>query len=327
MSDPTMQGRVPADEIQMRIDAVKSRIESDKRTLAHHQENVTLYGGYTENARQRVVLYEHFIKGNEDELKRLEELMKLEDIALLTELAKPLTPEQFDALPEKERRLLVVQDLLQRIEAEKLLIARSNYFSLNGRDINSPGLMRDAGMPWDGDLRDAVTTIEEEKGISCTVCAVGGLFYSALMLRDELTFAEVKNGSWGYEADGFRAKMLGFFSQAQLSLIELAFETAEEFMHFELGVTLEEVQQAYQFGYLLAGPRHETERITPADRLKFILLNVQDNDGVFVPSDLRRIPADRREVRDWEQENLDASFRSAAARLRVYEESLAAAAS
>ncbi len=187
---------------------------------------------------------------------------------------------RFNAADKAGKRVLIAKDVLADIKAQKLIAKRGSWI--------------DTKEDWYGQLRsDTESTFsryveEHEKNIelrdklaqmpSCTVCALGACFVSAVKRVDKLKLGALvgetdedgrlynvlgtAEGGWGAIS-----KYLGkFFTKKQLELIETAFERGGG--HTHAGWKAEDFWWQYD---------------NDQDRMVAIMKNIIKNNGTFVP--------------------------------------------
>jgi hypothetical protein len=173
---------------------------------------------------------------------------------------------RFLALGVQKQRLKIVKDVLSLLE-EKKIVAKSNNTYLNVH--SNPESQKN----WD--LDNQVHTVLEQN--RCTVCGIGSVFVSAVMLNNKL---EVKNLRRGDPDDIEKREIVGYlkkwFDSEQLDLIEIAFEATSAHSRGvqEGNFHYENQKSAFKFGR-----RYRSDKT----RLKAICKNILANKGKFVP--------------------------------------------
>ena len=183
--------------------------------------------------------------------------------------------EYFNSLSVEEQRLVLAQDVIAQIKAEKYQACSGAYAIIKQTDENSEGI-------YSLDLQSNLDKV------TCEVCALGGMFISHIKYNNNYTVEE---------ADGVGIATINkilskYFDLNQLILMEVAFEQwkpiymlDEDLDIIESGVghdeslenlnlSAEELQKAYDF----------TKDIDDSnDILLAIMENVVSNKGVFIP--------------------------------------------
>lgn len=164
-----------------------------------------------------------------------------------------MTTEEFDALPIERQRVVIAQDLIERLNAKKFIAEARTYFEapLNSRDP-------------DVQIRDAIA------GVECRGCQIGGLFacaidlHNALRIGDVQVFGRIRNT---VHDDSMRDYLTPWFSRQTLAELEEAFEGCGNF--------------------------EEWANETPDDegRMRLIAQNIIVNNGEFIPAQLLNAPA------------------------------------
>lgn len=113
-----------------------------------------------------------------------------------------------------EKRIIVAQDCIQRINANQILPRGSGSVFVDDTKFDDC----DA----ESSLQTVLNTCDKDSIIQCEACGKGGLFLSYVGRANEF---ETKNLNYGNEVtDAHHVKLLELFSLEQLSLIEAAFE-------------------------------------------------------------------------------------------------------
>lgn len=164
-------------------------------------------------------------------------------------------------LTAAEKRVLIAKDTIKWLKTHALRVRPGTYFLAPIGSLSSKS---------DTDKLDvALGTIEG----SCTVCGLGGMFYSMVRRFDKVTVGL----SAGDQVHGHTIyEQLGkYFSTTQLSLIESAFEVQAMTANVTMrpNFNWDEVNRAVDFAW---GKE-------PADRLRKIMNNIINNGGTFRP--------------------------------------------
>lgn len=172
----------------------------------------------------------------------------------------------FNAMTESEKRVTFARDVLWLIQNgdQRLKIELGQYF-----DTNIP----ETDVNLDADLRGVLIQSTRQ----CTGCALGALFYAALMKRNRLTVKDLISGtpgdhtySLGAERDEILSYLQDFFNREQLDLIEAAFES----WSWSAGYTT-------YYGKLTAHWMPDVRE--PSERLRLIMEHIVVNNGHFDP--------------------------------------------
>ena len=191
--------------------------------------------------------------------------------------------EQFNALPNNEKAVLVAKDVLAQIKADKYVPDTGTYIYIQG------------GFDFNGSIKENFDQIEE-----CKVCALGSMLMSSTHLGNILTTSDINRFP---DADDLRRSekvtelFSSIFTNKQLLLIETAFEGHTEFF----GKTKRQLKKTYQenFSYYEPYDRYANEKLTFDEtlaceifhrkyddndkRLNAICRNIIRNNGVFIP--------------------------------------------
>lgn len=119
---------------------------------------------------------------------------------------KTITKSQFNKLPKWKKRVVVAQDVIDRIKLGQLVPENGEF--VNRRQIT-----------------DQTVQISEKLKLpkfSCEVCAKGGLFMAYIGIENGIRFNDMKGGP---NTNGENMKKLSkIFPKKQLNQIEMAFE-------------------------------------------------------------------------------------------------------
>lgn len=161
-------------------------------------------------------------------------------------------------MTRKEKRLEVVKDVLKQLKYLKVSTAGTYLWAPSDCNINQ-----------EDNLKDKMSELKK-----CEVCAKGALFighvdkFNKLSLKDLGTDIEDLN----YE-ETLVQPLLSYFSQEQLDMIECAFEL--DCYVNDLEKRKENVvDKCIRFGERFSNPKL---------RLRRILENILENDGLFQP--------------------------------------------
>lgn len=177
-------------------------------------------------------------------------------------------------MTRKEKRLIVIKDVLSRLRYRKVDI---NYYikDIPIKELKSNNLNRD--------LQQDINKIEK-----CQACALGNVLISHIRVFDKLTYEDIgfytQYSSSNYESyciNGYTLKndvvnvLLKYFSQLQLDMIEAAFEQTDLYVKdFVKKRNRTKILNSIKFGKKYKDPK---------TRLRAILNNILDNDGLFRP--------------------------------------------
>lgn len=181
---------------------------------------------------------------------------------------------EFAKMTKKEQRISIAKDVLAQIRAKRIIAQTGVYFQ-PARGYEHRTKRVDMQKP----VAETLATVE-----SCQACALGSLFACAADVVPSLKVVDTYVGqtlqNWTHDdsvrttfrqQDTFKA-LTPFFSEAQLHMIECAFETA------------------VVSGNIRRPQRGQCERFnegisSPKTRLRRIMNNIIRNDGLFVPGD------------------------------------------
>lgn len=185
-------------------------------------------------------------------------------------------------LTKAEMRVAVCKDVLARIRAKKIGVKHGRYLQLKGGQM----LAELMGDNKSCDLQELVPVMK------CNVCAKGALFLSAVdkyddcelrrensaIYGDSITVNNIHSYNNSIEYDAMQPTLNKLFSEAQLTMIEEAFEAKRPnyvyVNYLDGAVPPPNVKAAYEWG--LKQPRGEA-------RMVAIMKNVIKNGGEFKP--------------------------------------------
>lgn len=128
---------------------------------------------------------------------------------------KPITIEEFEALPQEQQRVVIAQDVINRISTRQ-------YHPHSGSYVTSFKTLDDSMPEDDTDIKSTIDNIRE-----CDVCAIGALLMSSIIFKNSITYGDIRNNREGRAFcahQKIRSIFASLFSAQQLSLIEIAFE-------------------------------------------------------------------------------------------------------
>lgn len=176
----------------------------------------------------------------------------------------------FESLPPADKRIQIAKDVLDRLDTHRLNAQRGNFV------YTDDFFVKDGEV----EVRDKLA-----KKASCTVCALGSLFVCAVDRADALKIKDLKKfttaGAYldisGEDVDTYLSR---FFERDQIALMEIAFERGGGYFggnNVQTPVLDKEAfRRAVGFADLVYNESFE-------GRLRRIMNNLIDNDGVFIP--------------------------------------------
>ena len=194
----------------------------------------------------------------------------------------------FKKLSKQQQRITIAKDALQQLNAKKYTASPGNWCNTElPKAVHNELRELEA---WDNrpssaeDMKNALYSVHQhnsnvlqpllqEPGVTCEVCALGSLFASAVRKADNCSVNPLRYaaeyGDRAHEADSDDVNdVLGsYFSEKQQRLMELAFEEGS-------GSNKPVSVQDFAAAEMYNGKN-------PTQRLRAILKNIIDNDGVF----------------------------------------------
>lgn len=164
---------------------------------------------------------------------------------------------RFKALSLKKQRIKIIKDVVTLLSKESIVAITNRAY------LDIPKLKNYRAL--DKALTENTQLHEILDANQCIVCGIGGVFVSAIRLKNDFE---------AIDPDGIsREKMVMYLSQwfdpGQMNAIEVAFEARGEYSGYRT-----EYWNAYEFGKQFRSPK---------DRLIAICKNILANDGKFVP--------------------------------------------
>lgn len=184
---------------------------------------------------------------------------------------KILNKEFESASPEK-KRVMIAQDVIRFLDQERILAYPGTYFNVPELSF---GAMRKINK--EIELCEVLREVKE-----CELCAIGGMFYSAVMNHNNLKVSDVYSIERLYLgiSDGIFISGLKlvdylekFFSRKMLRLIETAFE----------GDVVEDVFSDSDVPEVLAAIAFYNRYDDPKEIMIAIMENIINNNGEFKP--------------------------------------------
>jgi hypothetical protein len=124
-----------------------------------------------------------------------------------------ITPEEFEALPREEQKVLIAKDVIAQIKAGKIKIETGDYIYPLNRVENSKASAREAML--------------ENRFPVCNVCLRGALFLSSVKFKNKLTVDNAIHTGFRYPDDsGLSGAATEFivFTPEEQALFECMFE-------------------------------------------------------------------------------------------------------
>lgn len=172
---------------------------------------------------------------------------------------------QWDNLSPKERKLVIVKDVLGQIRLNKLIVKEMSYVRGNFEHPES-------GTITQHDI--------EAMRARCQVCAKGALFLSRVDKFNSVDWKDVGTRLYRLARNGLDIdnescvrSLDGAFTERELDLIEIAFERHDANGLWDEGVDQHEIDKHITWGQQFDDP---------TVRLEQICKNILDNDGEFV---------------------------------------------
>lgn len=195
-----------------------------------------------------------------------------------------MTTKQFNKLSKAKKAVLVAQDVLAQIEANKYMPNTGAYVKF------------DEVISFEGDIKSNF-----DKLPTCQVCALGSMLLSCTNLGNILTTDIIINDRIGhYELKDDNVKQLfsSIFSDKQLLMIETSFEGysdwegctvsdikkhCKQYFHYSEGADRYADDERLSFEETIACQELFLSFESHHDRLEAICNNIIKNNGIFIP--------------------------------------------
>lgn len=129
--------------------------------------------------------------------------------------------EAFDNMTNEEKRVVIAQDCLDRIDIGQIKPRKSRFLcTVYGGHFNNSSIA-------DNSVKDV---INNNNDFECRACAKGSLFLSYVGRVNKVNFGDIRDDNEVYDAD--HQKLLEIFSLRQLALIEYFFE-GRQYIHVD----------------------------------------------------------------------------------------------
>ena len=173
----------------------------------------------------------------------------------------------FESLSKKGKRLAIVKDLLESVNANKFSLEHAYFRAVNNRGI----FTRDTNLQ---------KILQYNKDTKCTGCYIAGLLYSKIILGNkesiDITRVSNKNSCYLINGNSIKESLNEIFSTKQLVAIEAAFEN-----HSRLSTIYKASKKDMKFirKAVKFGGKFSRDDI----RVEAICNNILENDGKFKP--------------------------------------------
>lgn len=174
---------------------------------------------------------------------------------------------RFNKMTSEQKRVTIAKDVIALLNAEKLVASCGTYLEFSDAKLKDKYWGDGYEDPKDGTADVKIHSLIESSP-SCEVCGIGACFVAAVRRADKCTVGDMSNPN----DDSFmRDYLKQWFSRDQIQLVEAAFETDSVFCY-----TQDEdlVERAVAFGFKFTND---------SDRLKAIMENIIENEGIFTP--------------------------------------------
>lgn len=181
-----------------------------------------------------------------------------------------MSKKKFEDLTTAGQRMRIAQDVIDQIKLKKYKAEVGNFFKL--RKFTNSG---DYELTNAFDKESPIEELLKDETVNCTVCALGAVFASCVNFTNEITYADTENGSLSFGDEVFKQKILEFFDDEQVRLIEVAFECGNGWFQYPAAESkAAEFSKARKFGN-----RYSND----SNRMVAIMKNIVEHRGKFVP--------------------------------------------
>lgn len=202
-------------------------------------------------------------------MSTLKQQIKAAQSTLKSLIALQASEAAFKKAKPAEKRVMIARDVLAQLRAKKL-IARSGIY-VSPSPVNSFGECEPLADGVPQDFREFMVA-PVSPGAQCTACALGGIFACAVKFKNDVRTREAAEV---YSDDVEIKRYLDqVFSEAQLELIECAFERSNSHAERQYDPDDEEIVTAVRFGKCFS---------TDEQRMTAIMKNIIANKGTFKP--------------------------------------------
>jgi hypothetical protein len=184
-----------------------------------------------------------------------------------------MTKSKFEKLSKDKQRVVVAQDVLDRIALKQIIPNGGSFCTINDNN----------GEHYDDDIQ--VSEILKKPKTTCYACAKGGLFLAYIGIVNNYSGDVFGYGYFrdSQELDSEEMKKLSkIFTPKQLSLIETTFE--HKSYDWNTPLTTQEEEKCFDFHKKYGYKKGENEFNTYSDKtkvLKAICNNIIKNEGTF----------------------------------------------
>lgn len=140
-----------------------------------------------------------------------------------------LNKESFDCLSKAKKRVAIAQDVIQRIDANKILPNNGNFFN-NRCDLDHKK-----------DPKESFNTQ------TCEVCAKGALMVSWVGNFDNASWRDIEEFGEEIGDMSYPLELLDIFGRKMLDNIEAAFESKTYIWHYDENVTFDYAEQFKEY--------------------------------------------------------------------------------
>lgn len=138
-------------------------------------------------------------------------------------LPQVMSTKEFNSLSRSEKRVLVAKDALEWLKAGYINVKPGFYVDYRFDEYNENSNNSNVVKMPACDLPVTSQAVKTKlKQAECGVCAKGGLFYAAVMRKNQMTFKSFDNMS--SNSDRITKYMRGIFTRQKFGAMEIAFE-------------------------------------------------------------------------------------------------------
>jgi hypothetical protein len=182
--------------------------------------------------------------------------------------------EEFNNATPAVKRMMIAQDLIDRIQAEQLIPSKMGAIARLRRDDQIiAGSISEDYEAYKERFDKSIKSTLQNPTIKCEVCAKGGMFMAYVARVNEFSWKRFQHGTEHNKPT--MHKLREIFDEKQLSAMECAFEGKMHISYNDQGqkmFTKMEIKTLYAF---------YKDRNYSTDRLLTICQNVIDNEGTF----------------------------------------------
>ena len=169
--------------------------------------------------------------------------------------------ERFIQLSPEQKRVQIAEDVISLLNFRRITATEGRYFWMDVVDRSTGALINE----------DTSLNVLLERGQACQVCALGAMFTAVVLNVNDA------KGVRHIFHSGIQEKLLRFFDEEQLTLIEAAFECDPD-----VSGDFEDLDRDQRWMRELAAD-FAIDISCPEERMMAIMQSIIEHNGTFVP--------------------------------------------